>query len=103
MSDQDDVTAHHPDLRELPKDQGLACFLDHGRICGADCMAFSTTRPEGQDYVAQQWAQCMILTNFHKVGKHSHIIATELVRKNRDDARKQPPPPLPNMPPVPGR
>ena len=82
----DEETAYHPELKALPEKNGLFCFLDQARACGADCMAFQRP-PEGPDYLAQQWAQCALLTNTHKIGKHSAIVATELVRKNRDDAR----------------
>lgn len=101
-----DVMAYHPDMKDMPEEEkrkGLFCFINPSRICGADCMAFQTAPPPGQDYVAQQWAQCSLLVNMHKLGKHSGIIATELVKKNRDSERTaQPPAPVPTMPKRPG-
>jgi hypothetical protein len=96
---QAESMAYHPDLKEVEKEKGLFCFVTPERVCGPACMAYQVAVPEGQDYLAQQWAHCMLLTNMHKIGKHTTVIATELVRKNRDAARTgQQPPPLPTMP-----
>ena len=80
---------------------GLVCFLDKDRPCGADCMAY-TEQPEGQDYQGKQWANCMLLVNAHRGGKHLTILASvggELVKKAKNEAAdrlrtNQPPPPV---------
>lgn len=94
---------HHPDMKEDDKGNGLVCFLDQNRSCGPDCMAFLIERPEGNDYRGQQWANCMLLVNAHRAGKHLTILASvtdAFVQKNRahaaDQARAtQAPPPVP--------
>lgn len=65
-----------PDIRELPEDKtGLYCFIDSARPCGAECMAYLSTRPEGRDYEGQQWAKCGILVSLHKGAKHVVALA----------------------------
>lgn len=58
--------------------------------------------PEGPDYKNQQWANCLLLVNAHRGGKHLVVLASsagELLRsaKNEaaDRARHQPSPPSP--------
>lgn len=88
----------HPNVKvDSPK---LQCFLDDGRECGADCMAY-VEAPEGPDYVDRQWANCMLLVNIHRTGKHLIVLAScasnaEKASKNEaaDRARtNQPTPP----------
>ncbi len=86
----------------LPQPSGLFCFLNRERYCGPDCMAY-ISRPDGSDYVAQQWANCMLLVNAHRAGKHMVVIASTLGEQNAkaktaaaDLVRtNQPPPPVP--------
>jgi hypothetical protein len=62
----------------LPPNQ-LNCFQDAKRVCGPDCMAFITP-PHGDDYRGQQWAQCLLLVNAHRTGKHLVILADSVGR-----------------------
>jgi hypothetical protein len=81
---------------------GLTCFLNMERACGPDCMAFDAA-PEGPDYKDRQWANCMLLVNAHRGGKHLIVLAqvgAEIVRKAKTEAAdrariNQPPPPSP--------
>lgn len=59
---------------------GLECFLDPVRPCTAQCMAYQTFPPQGDEFTGQQFARCMLLTNVHRVGKHAVIIAKALVK-----------------------
>lgn len=97
-----DVPTHHPnmiDRGELEKN-GLICWRDVSRACGADCMAYNTP-PPGVDTEGKQWAYCRILVDEHRTAKHLVIIASSLgellkTKKNEaaDRARlNQPPPP----------
>lgn len=94
--------AYHPHTKEV---NGLHCFKDHARACGADCMAFQTEKPEGADYRGQ-WANCAILVNEHKSAKHLIIIAqgvSTLLKREQDRARTTQTPPnvvLPSRSPV---
>lgn len=91
---------HHPTLKEDNPEDGLVCFLDVARPCGADCMAWDA-RPEGPDYADKQWANCMLLVNAHRGGKHLVVLASvgsDLLRKAKNEAAdrartNQPPPP----------
>jgi hypothetical protein len=82
--------------------EGLICFKDKQRVCGPDCMAF-TTPPAGPDYVDQQWARCILLVNSHRTGKHLAVIYGLLSEQNQkaktlqaDQLRMgQIPPPMP--------
>jgi hypothetical protein len=95
---------HHPDMKDdKPEKNGLVCFLDMNRPCGADCMAYLVERPEGKDYAGQQWADCMLLVNTHRGAKHLTILASvtdTFIQKSKvraaDQAREaQQPPPSP--------
>lgn len=91
---------HHPSLKE-GEGNGLYCFLNANRPCGADCMAF-VAAPDGPDYQDQQWANCLLLVNAHRGGKHLVVLAAsanEMLQHSKrttaDRARNQPPPPSP--------
>jgi hypothetical protein len=77
---------HHPDKIDDDPRNGLVCFMQMDRPCGPDCMAFSSSPPEGRDYFNQQWAHCSLLVNAHRVGKHVSILAVMLgeVKKPAD-------------------
>lgn len=87
-------------LPQVREDSGLICFLDNKRPCGADCMAW-VQPPDGADYKDQQFSNCMVLVNLHRVGKHAVVLAAQgadLLKKLKiteaDRARgDQPPPP----------
>lgn len=94
-------TIHHPTLKEDDApEKGLVCFLDMKRPCGPDCMAWEK-RPEGPDFQDKQWANCMLLVNAHRGGKHLVVLASQgaaLLQANKvaaADAQRanQPPPP----------
>ena len=83
-----------------PAEPNLLCFMDKNRVCGPDCTAFGAV-PEGADYRDQQWANCMLLVNAHRTGKHLAIVATlgmEFMQRSKNEAAdraraNQPPPP----------
>jgi len=87
------------DANEIAKN-GLMCFKDSDRPCGADCMAFADA-PEGPDFQGKQWANCMVLVNSHRTAKHLVILASfggQLVQKAKTEQAdriraNQPPPP----------
>jgi len=98
----DPSNEEHVVAAEPPRGNGLYCFIDNGRECGADCMAYLTDAPEGHDYRGQQWANCQLLVNTHRAAKHLTILAqvTDVfLQKTRvhaaDQARvaQTPPPP----------
>jgi len=38
-------------------------------------MAYTVAAPQGDDYVGQQWAHCMLLANAYRLGKHAVVLA----------------------------
>jgi len=94
---EEEEMAYHPDIKEK---NGLYCFKDQARACGADCMAFLTHKPEGPDY-RDQWAHCMVLVDQHRSAKHLVILAqgaTVLLKQNQDRARTSQAPPAVVLP-----
>ncbi len=91
-----------PPIKYDPPPTGLACFLNAERMCGADCMAFDAA-PDGADYKDKQWANCMLLVNAHRGGKHLIVLAqvgSALVQSAKNEAAdrlrsNQPLPPSP--------
>lgn len=67
--------AHHPHTMAEGDTKGLYCFLNNERPCGPDCMAY-TERPDSPEYLGKQWAECLLLVNAHRVGKHLTILAS---------------------------
>lgn len=94
--------AFHPSMRDEPeKKSGLYCFLNPDRVCGSECMAY-VSPPDGPDYRDQQWANCLLLVNAHRGGKHLVVLASttgELLQRAKneaaDQARNRPGPPSP--------
>ena len=90
-------------LNPLPQpDPNLLCWLNGDRVCGPDCMAYETA-PDGPDYQDKQWANCMLLVNAHRVGKHLVVLASQgqgLMKHLNviaaDQKRTAPTPPVPN-------
>jgi hypothetical protein len=81
------MPSQQPDPEALPLN-GLICFLSNDRPCGPDCMAFDAA-PEGADYKDKQWANCMLLVNAHRAGKHLIVLASvgaEMVRRAKTEA-----------------
>ncbi len=79
---------------------GLVCWRDKERPCAPDCMAFIEP-PEGADYAGKQWANCLVLVNEHRTGKHLTILAQvggELVKARKVEAADKQ---RLNQPPIP--
>lgn len=93
---------HHPTLKEADLADGLLCFMNSERPCGPDCMAYELA-PPGPDYQDKQWANCLLLVNAHRAGKHLVVLASvaaDQVRQTKNAAadaarNNQPPPPNP--------
>ena len=69
------------------KKNGLICWLNVDRPCGADCMAYSDPpMVKGADYEGRQWANCIVLVSLHQESKHATILAQHLVRQSRTPA-----------------
>ena len=81
-----------PTNRDSEDVNGLVCFLNQNRPCGADCMAYlpASERPQGVEYAEAQWASCLLLVNAHRTGKHLVVLAgsaADAVKLKKDGAR----------------
>lgn len=83
-----------PETRHV-NDTDLFCFSDATRPCNSSCVAYLLVQPEGDDYKEQPWAQCLLLVNAHRSGKHLTVLASvassackSLHIKIADDTRK---------------
>lgn len=85
----DDEQVHHPEMRPVVESEknGLICWRDVDRPCGADCMAYSNPpMMKGPDYDGKQWANCLVLTSMYQESKHVAISAQHLVKQARTPA-----------------
>ena len=80
---EDDVFIHSPDQMDDDNKNGLICWMNMNRPCGADCMAYLSSPPEGKDYIGQ-WAHCQFLVDSHRLSKHVAILAQSAVKKDRE-------------------
>lgn len=94
----------HPGMMEQPsvvspseeEKPSLYCFLASDRVCGPDCVAFNTSPPREQDYVGQHFANCHLLINAHRAGKHLVILAAAATKMHQGVAQQaMPSPPIP--------
>ena len=94
---------HSPDMIDDDVRNGLICFLDAKRQCGADCMAYTTdSSATGSDLNVQQ-GHCALVVGVHRTAKHLVIIANLLNEQRSADRKKdadmkrtmQPSPPNP--------
>lgn len=72
------------DLDQKTSGNGLICFKDITRLCGPDCMAYLSAPPQGKTYMGAQWANCLLLVNSERVGRHLTVLTqtvSEYIRK----------------------
>lgn len=65
---------HHPDKIDDDVRNGLMCFLNGDRQCGADCMAYTTEAAQSQ-YLSQQQAHCSFVVAVERLGRNTGILA----------------------------
>ncbi len=58
------------------KPDELYCFLNQGRQCLPECMAYEPAPPEGPDFKGKPWARCVLLTSVHRTSKAVGAVAT---------------------------
>lgn len=98
----DDSTPFLQSPKELdPQPEDLYCFKDAARPCAAECMAYMTYVPEGDDYKGQQWAHCRLLVDSHRTAKHLVVLTQQVTKINQTisneaaDRKRHPTPPPP--------
>lgn len=64
------------------KEEGVYCFLDAERLCGADCAAYLTEADRPQKATeAAEWEKCLLLLNVQRTGKHLVVLAQNSVKR----------------------
>ena len=62
-----------PSLDDSPRN-GLLCFLNADRVCGADCASYSP-EPGGGPSLSEEQRHCVLLCSAERLGRHSGLIA----------------------------
>lgn len=75
---------------------GLMCFLNADRVCGVDCMAY-TTAPE-QSPLSVQQRHCVLIVGVERLARHVAVGAKllndmQVAAKDRQRTEQRPPPP----------
>lgn len=96
MSGEDEVPyIEEPDeLDDDHESNGLICFLDPERVCGADCMAY-TTMPSESPYLNDQQKHCMLIVSAERLSRYAGGALSLMRNSKADTARKGTPPPDP--------
>jgi hypothetical protein len=97
MSDEDTPFIDPPEqLDDDPEKNGLACFLNADRICGADCMAYTTIGSESK-YLNDQQKHCVAIVGIERLGRYAGGILQLMKNTGADSKRSTrttPPDPL---------
>jgi hypothetical protein len=90
MSEEDDSRPYiePPDEKDDDTRNGLMCFIDGDRECGADCMAW-VTFPSESPYLSEQGKNCAVLVGVERLGRYSGGIMKTLKNTKEDTARDQ--------------
>ena len=71
---------------------GLICFMNEERQCGADCMAYST-QPSESPYLGPQQKHCTLIVAVERLGRHTGGLLS-LMKKSNADAQREPAKPV---------
>lgn len=90
MATEDTPYIAPPDKMDNDARNGLVCFLNPGRVCGADCMSYLTfALPSKTSELGPQQEHCLLLSCAYRTSKHAIIhaktasqILDELKRNN---------------------
>ena len=77
-----------PELKTYDIKNGLMCFLDATRECGADCMAFVTEPVEAPTVLGPQQRNCILVISAERVGRYMSGLV-QLVRKGQEASNKE--------------
>lgn len=79
-----------------PSENGLFCFIDAGRPCSAECMAFTNLESESPNLGPQQ-KNCSVIVGVERLGRFAGGIM-QLLKRSQSDAQREAsskPPPSP--------
>lgn len=80
---EDDLPSS-PDMDDVAENE-VFCFLDHGRPCTAECIAYKTF-PDESRHVEQHQSHCVVLTSVERAGRSLNIVAgliSQIVSKKK--------------------
>lgn len=78
-----------PDQEQDSDQSGLTCLFSIDRLCGADCMAW-TTQPAEKSALNEQQKHCTIIVSLERLGRYAGFA----VKMFKDSARHMPAPPI---------
>lgn len=76
-SDADEGDIQDPDAE--PVKNGLYCFFNGERECGADCMAY-TGEPSENKALSMQQRSCVLIVSVDRLGRYLGNLATAAVK-----------------------
>lgn len=102
VQNETDEDQNHPDYKEDTPHNGLICWLDSTRECGADCMGY-VEDPSESKALSRQQQNCVLLVSVERLGRYvGHLASTArdihhgAANAAADQARsRQKPPPDP--------
>lgn len=77
-----------PEIKTDDVRNGLMCFLDASRECGADCMAFVTEQVEAPNILGPQQKNCILIVSSERVGRYMSGLV-QLVKKGQERSDKE--------------
>ncbi len=97
MADEDTPHIEPPDeLDDDAEKNGPVCFLNDMRVCGPDCMAYSTFVVKDQGLgLSDQQKHCSLLVGISRVGLYSGGVLSQLKNNSADAKRSNVSPPDP--------
>jgi len=77
-----------PEIKADNVQNGLMCFLDASRECGAECMAFITEPVEAPNILGPQQRNCILIVSAERVGRYMSGLV-QLVKKGQEKTDKE--------------
>jgi hypothetical protein len=68
-----------------PTVNGLMCFIDRNRECGADCMAF-LSEPSESPILGVQQKNCLLIVSAERLGRYASGIVSTLNKMHQKSA-----------------
>lgn len=76
------------ELDDDPQKNGPNCFINDMRVCGADCMAYSTFLVKDRDLgLSEEQKHCSVLVGISRVGLYSGGLLSQLKKNSADERR----------------
>jgi len=96
MNQDENATYVEPpeELDDDPERNGLNCFLNDVRVCGSDCMAYTTFASESP-YLNDQQKHCSAIVGIERLGRYAGGILSLLKNDKADAGRAKKAPPDP--------